>query len=321
MTRDIVIVGSLNMDVVVQVPRFPGEGETLHAASLATGPGGKGANQAVACARTSGGSARGAVHMVGCVGDDAHGDALRRVLEHDGVDTTHVRTQSGPSGTAFVFVEPDGRNRIVIVAGANAALRDADIDACTALFASRPLVLLQLEVPVSTVMHAAATAHAHGCTVVLNPSPMIDIPERLWRSVDVVVANEVEARQITGIDVATADQAQAAARALLAKGPFDGAQDRPSLAVVTLGADGVVALGSATRGGAIEHHRVPARRVQALDTTAAGDTFTGAFCAALAAGRPVAAALQRGVDAAAICVTRRGAMASVPYAAEVDAAA
>jgi ribokinase len=312
MTRSIVIIGSVNMDVIVQVPRFPGEGETLHASSLATGPGGKGANQAVACARTSGGSARGAVHMVGCVGDDAHGDALRRVLEHDGVDTSHVRTQPGPSGTAFVFVEPDGHNRIVIVTGANAALREADIDACAALFASQPVVLLQLEVPLATVMHAAATAHARGCTVVLNPSPMIDIPERLWRSVDVVVANEVETRQLTGIDVATADQAQDAARALLAKGP--------SLAVVTLGADGVVALGSATRSGVIEHHRIPARRVQALDTTAAGDTFTGAFCAALAAGRPIAAALQRGVDAAAICVTRRGAMSSVPYAAEVDAA-
>ncbi len=311
MTRDIVVIGSLNMDVVLQVPRFPAEGETLHAASLATGSGGKGANQAVACARMRATDVPITVHMVGCVGDDAYGDALRHVLVHDGVDITRVRTQPGPSGTAFVFVEPDGHNRIVIVAGANAAVDKTDIDACAALFASRPLALMQLEVPLATVMHAAATAHARGCTVVLNPSPVAALPDALWRDVDVVVLNEVEARQLTGIDVVDAQGAERAAQALLSRGP--------RLAVVTLGADGVVAVGAADAGTAIEHHHLPARRVTAVDTTAAGDTFTGAVCAALAQGHSLCDALERGIDAAAICVTRPGAMASIPNAADLGA--
>lgn len=315
MNHDIVIVGSLNMDVVLRVPRFPGEGETLRATSLVTGAGGKGANQAVACARLRvppgvlSAAAPLGVHMVGCVGDDVHGSTLRRVLADDGVDATHVRTHPGPSGTAFVFVEPDGHNRIVIVAGANAAVSTSDIDACTALFASRPLVLLQLEVPLATVMHTAALAHARGCTVVLNPSPVVALPDALWRDVDVVVLNEVEAQQLTGVEVTGADSGQRAARALLARGP--------RLVVVTLGAGGVVAVGSAEAGGAVESHRMPARKVTVVDTTAAGDTFTGALCAALAEGRVLREALERGVDAAAICVTRAGAMASIPDAADL----
>ncbi len=314
MNHDIVVIGSLNMDVVLQVPRFPAEGETLHAAGLATGPGGKGANQAVACARMSSrrgaGGARGAVRMVGCVGDDVHGAALRGVLERDGIDTAHVCTQPGPTGTAFVFVEPDGHNRIVTVAGANAALSEGDIDECSAaLFASRPLVLLQLEVPLATVMHAAAVAHAHGCTVVLNPSPVAALPDALWRDVDIVVLNEVEAQQITGHAVVGAGSGELAARALLARGP--------RLVVVTLGADGVVAVGAAESGDAVECHGLPAREVAVVDTTAAGDTFTGALCAALAEGRPMRDALERGIDAAAICVTRAGAMVSIPTAGDL----
>lgn len=305
--NDIIVIGSLNMDVVLEVEHFPGEGETLHARGIATGAGGKGANQAVACARLSLGSR---VRMVGMVGDDEHGRALRSALIEHGVDVASVGVHAGPSGCAFVFVDPQGHNRIVVVAGANGALGPADIDRAAACIEPGALVVMQLESPLPTVMHAAEVARARGAIVVLNPSPVIDLPESLWRSVDVVVVNEVEARQLTGVEVADADQARAAALALLAKGP--------SLAVVTLGADGVVAAGSVTRDGVVEHHRLPARRVQAVDTTAAGDTFTGAFCAALAAGRPVAAALQRGVDAAAICVTRRGAIASVPFAGEVD---
>ena len=311
MTRDIVVIGSLNMDVVIHVPRFPGEGETLQAAGLAHGPGGKGANQAVACARLRTARAPIAVHMLGCVGDDAHGDALRRAIGHDGIDTSHMRTLPGPSGTAFVFVEPDGHNRIVIVAGANAAVSEGDIDGCAALFVSQPLVLLQLEVPLSTVLHAAATARRHGCTVVLNPSPVAALPDALWRDVDIVVLNDVEAQQLTGVEVDGAEAGERAARALRERGP--------RLVVVTLGAGGVVAVGAAEAGGAVESHRMPARHVSVVDTTAAGDTFTGALCAALAEGRALRDALERGIDAAAICVTRAGAMASIPMAADLDA--
>jgi ribokinase len=328
MQQDIVVVGSLNMDVVLEVDRFPGEGETLHARAMSTGCGGKGGNQAVACARLmvapalssttpssttpSANVGRPRVRMVGLVGDDAYGQALRDGLVAGGVDATQVGTHAGPSGSAFVFVDPAGHNRIVVVAGVNAALAPAHIDAAAACF-DDALLVMQLESPLPTVMHAAEVARVRGATVVLNPSPVADLPDRLWRSVDIVIANEVEARQLAGVEVGDADQALAAARALLAKGPH--------LAVITLGAQGVVCAGAATRGAPVEELRVPARRVNALDTTAAGDTFTGAFCAALAAGRPLAAALQRGVDAAAICVTRRGAMASVPYASDVDSAA
>jgi ribokinase len=321
--KDIVVVGSLNMDVVLEVDRFPGEGETLHARAMSTGNGGKGGNQAVACARLmvaptpssttpSANDGRPRVRMVGLVGDDAHGRALRDGLVAGGVDATQVGTHAGPSGSAFVFVDPQGHNRIVVVAGANAALAPAHIDAAAGCFDDAMLVM-QLESPLATVIHAAEVARGRGATVVLNPSPVTQLPDRLWRSVDIVIANEIEARQLAGVEIGDADQALAAARAVLAKGPH--------LVVITLGAQGAVCAGAATRGAPVEELRMPAKRVQAVDTTAAGDTFTGAFCAALAAGRPLAAALHRGVDAAAICVTRRGAMASVPYASEVDTAA
>ncbi len=306
--KDIVVVGSLNMDVIVEVEHFPGEGETLHAQRMSNGCGGKGANQAVACARLSLGSR---VRMVGLVGDDAYGRALREGLAADQVDATHVGAHAGPSGCAFVFVDPHGHNRIVVVAGANGELAPAHIDVAAVCFTPGALVVMQLESPLPTVMHAAEVARSRGCTVVLNPSPVAAIPDRLWRSVDVVIVNEVEARQLTGLEVDGADSAERAAHALLARGP--------RLAVVTLGALGVVAVGAADAPGAVESHRMPARPVTVVDTTAAGDTFTGAFCVALAAGRPLRDALDRATRAASICVTRRGATLSVPYASEVDA--
>jgi ribokinase len=296
----IAVVGSLNMDIVLRVPRAPGGGETVMAESLHHIPGGKGGNQAVACARQG---AR--VHLLGRVGDDAHGAALRAALDADGIDHAGVQTDTeAPTGVACITVESTGENRIVVVGGANARFA-IDADALDTALRGADGLLLQFEVPLPQVQAAAARARQAGCPVVLNPSPMQPIPDTLWRLVDTLVANEVEAALFADCEVRTPEDAAHAARLLRALGP-----DR---VVVTLGAAGAVACD----GSGCRHH--PGLRVQAVDTTAAGDTFLGALTVALARGESLDLAVQTGVRAAALCVTRPGAQPSIPTRAETAA--
>ncbi|WP_255357254.1 ribokinase [Xylophilus sp. Leaf220] len=289
----IVVVGSLNMDLVLRVPHAPAAGETLLGRSIASLPGGKGANQAVGCARQG---AR--VHMVGCVGADAHGQALRRALELDGIDTAALQTaDTAPTGTALVMVEDDGQNRIVVVPGANDFVR-IDAAALARHLDGAAFLVAQFETPLDQVALAIGVAHRAGCKVLLNPSPVQAIDDALWSQIDTLVINEVEAGALSGRPADDLPQVAAAARALRARGV--------ARVVVTLGARGAVAVDAA---GA-RHH--PAPVVDAVDTTAAGDTFLGALAAALGEGRALDDAVRLGIRAAAICITRPGAQPSIP---------
>ena len=296
---EVVIVGSLNMDLVARAPRLPVPGETLLGRTFSTVPGGKGANQAVAAARLGARTA-----MIGCVGDDAFGRQLRDGLMADQVDCRGLRTASSlSSGVALIVVDDSGRNGIVVVPGANGQLAPEDVDRNASLIAAARIVALQLEVPLATVEHAARTAKARGKVVVLNPAPAQLLPPGLIASADFLVPNEVEAAMLTGVPVDSVQSATDAARRLRALGAAN--------VIVTLGERGVVAVAAA---GA---QHFAARPVQAVDTTAAGDTFIGGFCAALAAGRTVTEAIAFAQAAAAISVTRAGAQTSIPFEREV----
>ncbi|PZP90485.1 MAG: ribokinase [Variovorax paradoxus] len=296
----ILVLGSLNMDLLLRVPRAPQAGETLIGHSLALLPGGKGGNQAVSCARQGG-----RVRLLARIGEDADGRALRDALVRDGIalDALQVDPQQ-PTGRALVMLEDSAQNRIVVLPGANAALQ-MDAAALAQQLRGAQFFVTQLESPLPVVLQAVAAAHRAGCPVLLNPSPMQPLPDSLWPQLDTLVVNEVEAAAYAGCAVATPGQAAAAGQVLRARGV--------ARVVVTLGAQGAVTV---EQGGC---RLQPAPQVQAVDTTAAGDTFAGALAVALAQGQSLAQATARGVRAAAVCVTRVGAQVSIPTAAEVDA--
>jgi len=295
----IVVIGSINMDLVLRVPRMPLPGETLTGGAFQTIAGGKGANQAVACARL--GSTP--VAMIGCLGDDPFGQTLRAALVADNIDVSHVTMLPGvASGIASILVDASGQNSIVIAGGANDLLTPAHIDAAKPLLASASIVVLQLETPPATVQHAIALAHSLGKTVVLNPAPAASLPAAVLAQVDYLIPNEIEAAML--LDGGKPDDHAASATALRALGCRN--------VLVTLGAQGVHA---ALEAGSQDF---PAQAVKAVDTTAAGDTFIGGFVAALATGARPAAAIDLGQRAAAIGVTRQGAQTSIPYLHELE---
>ncbi|MFT3721300.1 ribokinase [Pseudorhodoferax sp.] len=299
-TPAIVVLGSLNMDLLLRVPRVPGAGETLLGHSLQLLPGGKGGNQAVGCARQG---AR--VRLLARIGRDADGQALREALARDGIALDALQQdETEPTGRALVMLEDSAQNRIVVLPGANARLALDDAALARQLQGAQYLVT-QLETPLPVVLQAVAAARRAGCKVMFNPSPMLPLPDALWPQIDTLVLNEVEAAAYAGGEVATPAQAAAAGRALRARGVAQ--------VVVTLGALGAVTV---EQGGC---RFQPALRVRAVDTTAAGDTFTGALAVALAQGSSLAQAAARGVRASAVCVTRIGAQVSIPTAAEADA--
>ncbi len=299
--RALVVVGSINMDLVVRAPRLPLPGETLLGEGFLSTPGGKGANQAVAAARLGA-----SVTMVGCVGADAFGNTLRSALQADRVDVTHVHSIADQSsGIAVITVGADGANSIVVAAGANASLSAAHIDAAGELIAHADMLICQLEVPLATVEHAIALAAGSGTPVLLNPAPAQPLGDTLYARIDYLVVNESEAELLTELHVSDVASAGAAADALLAKGARN--------VLVTLGAQGVWWAGAQGAG----HMAAPS--ATAVDSTAAGDTFAGGFAAARAAGASMHDAIGFGQRAAALCVTRMGAQASIPFRAEVEA--
>ena len=300
----IVVIGSINMDLVLRVPRMPLPGETLTGGAFRTIPGGKGANQAVACARLSG-KVAGAqqVAMVGCVGDDAFGATLRAALVGDGIIDSHITTLPGvASGIASILVDDNGQNSIVIAGGANDLLSPAHIDAAQGLIEQADIVVLQLETPMATVVHAIKLARSMGKTVVLNPAPAASLPDGVLELVDYLIPNEIEAAMLAGVSPEGADAKDLAAG--LQKLGSDNV-------IITLGSKGVHA---ALYGG---DYTFPADVVQAVDTTAAGDTFIGGFVAGLASGMDEAEAIQQGQRAAAWSVTKPGAQTSIPHLHEL----
>ncbi len=290
----ILVVGSLNMDLVVSVPRFPAPGETLLGGDYARHPGGKGANQAVAAAR-----AGAHVALIGRIGEDGFGHALLAALRADGVDIDGVRpTPERPTGVAFITVDAAAQNTIVVASGANAAVAPGDLD--PRAFESATVVLLQLEVPLPTVLESARLGRVAGARVVLNLAPAQTLDPEQLANVDVLVVNETEAGALTGLDAdAVARDPERALAELIVWVPA---------AVVTLGADG-----AAWRDGD-EVGRVVGHTVAAVDTTAAGDAFVGALAARLADGAGLRDAVAFANAAGALATTRAGAQPSLPRA-------
>ncbi len=297
-SNQVVVFGSLNMDLMVNTPRMPLDGETLQGHSIHYLPGGKGGNQAVSCARLGA-----TVRMLGQVGADANGAILISALEKDGIDHSGVLQHPLVStGVALVMVDDNAQNRIVVIAGANGNVQ-FDEAQLAAQLAQASYLVMQLELPLAQVCLAAQVAQRLGCRVVLNPSPVQPLPEALWPMIDTLIVNEVEAQAFTHLPVDSPNSAATAARALLARGPLR--------VVVTLGAMGAVA--ADTHG--CNYH--PALAVKAVDTTAAGDTFLGAVVVTLSQGGSLDEGVALGILAASQCVQRSGAQASIPTRGEL----
>jgi ribokinase len=294
--KPIVIVGSITMDLVTRTPRIPSIGQTLIGTAFETTPGGKGANQAVAAARLG---AR--VAMIAKVGDDAYGGALLENLTRASVETAAMTQTDGSSGLAPMFVADDGLNSIVVVPGANGKMDRAAIDNHADLIRSAGMVLCQLEIPMDTLSYTLEFCAKANVPVMLDPAPAADLPDAVWSQVAWFTPNETEAAFYVGDGANTEESA----KRLLAKGLRG--------VILKRGGDGSFV---AVAGGNAKW--VKPFKVQAIDTVAAGDCFNGAFAVALLEGRDPWEAARFANAAAAICVTRKGAQASMPSRAEVD---
>jgi len=310
MNNSIFVVGSLNMDQIVRVPRLPALGETLLGAdALQLVSGGKGANQAVAMARLGA-----AVTMAGRVGADPFGEQLLSALQNDGVDTSLVTIdRENASGVAFIFLAPDGNNAIVVASGANmqVGIDQAQMKQIREAMRQAKAVVLQMEIPVETVQVLVQEAHEMGVRVVLNVAPAHPLPREVLRRVSVLIANESEATMLSGQRVESIEDARIVGEVLHRYGI--------AMVVITLGARGAM-LVTADENGAILHIHQPAPRVQVVDTTAAGDCFCGALTVALVEGQTPQNALRFAVNASALKVTRFGAQPGLPTRADVLAA-
>jgi ribokinase len=294
----IVVIGSLNMDVVVEAERPPALGETVPGNQVHFIPGGKGANQAVASARLGA-----ATKMIGAVGNDAFGQSLLAALRQEGIDVEAVKVvEDSHTGVASIVLA-QGDNQIIVVAGANGKCLPADLKAWEKQIAEADLVLLQLEIPLETVLFAAKTAKQMGKTVVLNPAPARALPDELLRNVDVLIPNESELYLLA--DSAAGQELEAAMRSLLQKGV--------RTVVTTLGAKGAAYLSDGEPLGFVSSHKV-----DVVDTTGAGDSFNAGFSYALASGKSVAEAAAFATAVAALAVTKLGAQAGMPTRAEVE---
>jgi ribokinase len=291
------------MDLVTRASRLPRGGETLVGQSFATVPGGKGANQAVAAARLGAD-----VAMIGCVGSDAYGAQLRDALVVEGIDCQAVSEVQGSSGVALIVVDDSSQNAIVIVAGSNGQLTPASLLAFDAVLQAAQVIVCQLEVPMDTVGYALKRGRELGKTVILNPAPASGpLPADWYAAIDYLIPNESEASALSGVPVDSLETAKVAAAHLLKAGA--------GKVIVTLGSQGALF----ADGQGFEHLLAP--KVQAVDTTAAGDTFVGGFAAALANGQGEAEAIRFGQVAAALSVTRAGAQPSIPTLHDVQGVA
>jgi len=300
----VVVVGSLSMDLVLTVPRLPKVGETLQGQTFNTFVGGKGNNQALAAARLG---AR--VAMLGQVGNDEYGKIVLDNLKQNNVDTTHMLIDKNiGTGIANIWVGPDGSNSIIIIANSNGTLSPKHVEQCQTMLDNSKVLLLQLEIPMETVIAAARAGKARGLTVVLNPAPAPadgQLSSELLQLVDVFVPNETEAQLLTGI--LPQDQASAinCAQALIAMGP--------KAVILTLGERGAMVLQKDGKAEFISSHKV-----KVVDSTAAGDAFVGALGAKLAEGVSLAEAVRYGCAAGALACTVSGAAPSLPTAAALE---
>jgi ribokinase len=295
---EILVVGSLNTDLVVRAPRFPKPGETISGEDLQVIPGGKGANQAVAAARQGA-----SVAMVGRVGKDSFGPGLIENLKQNGVDASHVQIDpDSATGTATILVDANGQNSIVLSPGGNGRVSAADVEGVS--FIGPRLLLLQLEIPLQTVLCAAQRAKESGVRVLLNPAPARPLPDELIALADFILPNETELSLLTDQPASDIESAENAAKALLERG----AQN----VIVTLGGNGALIVNQEM----IEH--IPAFKVDVVDTTAAGDAFIGGFASALLQNKSLEEAVRYGCACGALATTKFGAQPSLPTNDEVS---
>lgn len=293
---DILVIGSLNADLVVRTPYFPQPGETISGDDLKIIPGGKGANQAAAAARQGA-----SVAMAGRVGKDSFGPFLLENLKSDSVDVTNVLSDDSATGTAIIVVDASGQNSIVLSAGANGKVTPKDIDA---LIIEAKILLLQLEIPLETVIHAAKWGKQKGMTVILNPAPARELPNELISSVDYIIPNETELKLLSGVPVTDITSAKQAAQVLLNQGAKN--------VIVTLGSQGALLVSDK------QAKQVNAYKVEVADTTAAGDAFIGGFASALLRDISIEDAVKYGNACGGLAATKFGAQPSLPTKEDVE---
>ncbi|HSL46118.1 MAG TPA: ribokinase [Anaerolineales bacterium] len=295
---NILVVGSLNADLVVRSPRFPKPGETISGEDLQIIPGGKGANQAVASARQGA-----SVAMVGRVGNDSFGPDLINNLKENNVDTSHVQTDpDSATGTAIIVVDANGQNSIVLSPGGNGRVKPSDLD--NVAFSDYKLLLLQLEIPAETVLSAARRARERGVRVLLNPAPAGPLPDELLSLPDFILPNESELSLLTDQPVNDIASAEKAAKTLLERGIQN--------VIVTLGANGALIVNQQTT------KHIPPFKADVVDTTAAGDAFIGGFASALLENKSLEEAVRYGCACGALATTKFGAQPSLPTRVEVE---
>jgi ribokinase len=300
MDNRIAVIGSSNTDMVIKTTKLPAPGETILGGDFFMNPGGKGANQAVAAARLGGN-----VTLIAKTGDDLFGREAKQIFENDHINTDYITTDpSHPSGVALITVDGHGENCIVVAPGSNSFLSKEDIDLARKEILRSELILMQLEIPVETVAYAATIAFDAGIKVILNPAPAAKIPDDLLSRLYMITPNETEAELISGIPVQDMESAKRAAKNLYDRGV--------KVVVITLGSKGALLYTGDTT------LLVPSPKVEAIDTTAAGDVFNGAIAVAISEGIPLEIAVEFACNAAAISVTRMGAQSSAPYRAEIS---
>lgn len=290
----ILVVGSSNTDMTVKTKYLPKPGETVLGNEFTMGPGGKGANQAVAASRLGG-----EVKFICKVGRDIFGDNAIAHYVDEKLDTDGILRSDLPSGVALISVDEKAENSIVVASGANGDLDEADIETSRKDLENCGILLLQLEIPVPSVLKAAKIAHEAGAMVVLNPAPACPLPDEVFRYVDLFIPNQTELGNYSGIDTADVAGAEKAAAAMQAKGV--------GKLIVTMGSKGALIC----EGGPSVF--VPAKKVKAVDTTAAGDTFCGALCVAISEGKNLKEAAEFACSASALTVQKMGAQNSIPF--------
>ena len=292
--KTILVIGSSNTDMTAKTAELPRPGETVLGGVFTMGAGGKGANQAVAAQRLGG-----KVKFICKVGKDMFGDNSIAQYEKEGLDTSGILRSNLPSGVALIYVDSHAENCIVVASGANGDLTEEDIEKSRKDLEGCDILLLQLESPIPSVLKAAKIAHQAGKTVVLNPAPACPLPEEIFRNIDLFIPNETELSTFSGIEVKDVESAQKAAAAMQAKGV--------GKLIVTMGSKGALIC----EGGPAIF--VPAHKVKAVDTTAAGDTFCGALCVAISEGKTLKEAAEFACAASALTVQKMGAQNSIPY--------
>lgn len=298
--RKIIVIGSSNTDMVIKADRLPVPGETVIGGTFFMNPGGKGANQAVAAARLGG-----KVTFIAKTGNDVFGKQSIELFNSEGINTDKILSDSkNPSGVALITVDRNGENCIVVASGANASLSPSDIEAAKDEIENGEIVLMQLEIPIETVEYATDMASKKGIKVILNPAPARALSDKLLKHLFIITPNKSEAEILSGIKVFDWESAKKAAEVIRAKGA--------NIVVITLGDLGALVCENGL------FHEVKAVKVEAIDTTAAGDTFCGALCVGISEGKTIVDSVKMAAKASALTVTKMGAQSSIPYRSELS---